>query len=104
MKGRYFLSRAAERDLDRIWDYSADRWDQAQADSYLRRIQAAMAGLCDFPETGRAVDDISPGYRVLSVEAHCIFYRTSTDAVEIVRILHGRMDPQGQFAMARNGS
>tara|TARA_R110002126_G_scaffold238089_1_gene381483 strand:- start:48 stop:362 length:315 start_codon:yes stop_codon:yes gene_type:complete len=102
VKSDYSLTRAAERDLDRIWDYSVDRWDTAQADAYLRRLQAAMAGLCLFPETGRAVDDIRQGYRVLPIEAHCIFYRISMDAIEIVRILHGRMDARGQFAMARD--
>lgn len=29
------LSPAAEADLDAIWDYTADNWSIAQADSYV---------------------------------------------------------------------
>ncbi|WP_417478236.1 type II toxin-antitoxin system RelE/ParE family toxin [Maricaulis sp.] len=99
----YFLSRAAERDLDLIWDYTSQQWGISQADTYLRRIHAALARLPDFPGAGHAVDEIRQGYRVLPIEARCAFYRTMKDGIEVVRILHGRMDARGKFAAAKQG-
>ena len=40
MKG-YVLSLAAQRDLDDIWDYSAETWSPAQANRYVEHIRDA---------------------------------------------------------------
>jgi toxin ParE1/3/4 len=34
-----------------------------------------------------------PGIRSLSAESHVIFYRVREGVIEIVRVLHGRQDP-----------
>jgi len=44
------------------------------------------------PHRGRACDDIRPGYRKYHVGRHLIFYRESPEGLEIIRILHDRMD------------
>lgn len=103
MSPGYFLTRAAERDLDRIWDYTAQQRGISQADTYLRHIHAALARLPDFPGAGRAVDEIRQGYPVLPIEAHCAFYRVMSDGIEVVRILHGRIDARGKFAGSKHG-
>ena len=41
--------------------------------------------------------ELLPGVRSLPVESHALFYRVSTDTVEIIRVLHGRQDPQRQL-------
>jgi len=38
--------------------------------------------------------DLLPGARSLPIESHTLFYRVTTDTVEIIRVLHGRQDPQ----------
>ena len=45
------------------------------------------------PSLGRACDDIRTGYRRYAEGSHTIFYREAGGGIEIVRILHGRMDP-----------
>jgi toxin ParE1/3/4 len=41
---------------------------------------------------GVARNDIKTGYRSLSVGRHVIFYRTTNDRLEIIRVLRERMD------------
>ncbi len=90
---RYVLTPKAREDLDAIWRYSAERWEPDQADRYLRRIGQAFAGLAEGTARGRSAQDVRPGYFRLIVASHVIYYRNGTDGcVEIVRILHGRMD------------
>ncbi len=53
----------ARADLGAIWDYTAERWGQEQAERYVRQIQAALEALADNPGLGRDAGDIRPGYR-----------------------------------------
>ena len=89
---RWTLSRRALTDLDSIWDYTAERWDQAQAERYLRLLQRGVEALAADPLIGRTCDDIRSGYRKLNVGSHVIFYKTNSDAIHVIRILHARMD------------
>lgn len=87
------LSAAARRDLSGIWTYSAKRWDEAQADRYVRLFAESFDGLASGTITGRGADDIRTGYFKLTVGSHFIFYRMGAhDVIEVVRILHQRMD------------
>lgn len=83
---------AAERDLVEIWHYTAAHWDADQADGYLRAIAARIETLFDFPELGSDYGHVRPGYRRLRVERHRVFYRIGARGIEIVRVLHERMD------------
>jgi toxin ParE1/3/4 len=89
---RYVLTRRAERDLDEIWDYTSDRWDNDQAELYTKQIRNAVEGIAADPERGRPASEIRGGYRKFVVGSHMIFFRALGDRVEIVRILHQRMD------------
>ncbi|MDA0655183.1 MAG: type II toxin-antitoxin system RelE/ParE family toxin [Proteobacteria bacterium] len=85
----------AGRDIEDIWDFTADHWNTAQADWYIRNFQEAMMALAANPEKGRACDAIRTGYRKYAVGSHFIFYR-ATDVgeagIEIIRVLHQRMN------------
>ena len=85
----YRLTPRARSDLDEIWDYSRTQWGLEQAIRYFRDLQRAMetAG-----SRGRACDDIRPGYLKLTVNSHILFFRRAGIDIEIVRILHQRMD------------
>jgi toxin ParE1/3/4 len=48
--------------------------------------------LAEQPELGAARDDLLPGLRVWPVVNHLIFYRLSTDGIEVVRVVHGARD------------
>ena len=52
---RYVLSPAARAGLERIWDYSSQRWDDDQAEEYLREIQRAIERAVSLAESGDVV-------------------------------------------------
>ena len=88
----YALSPAAQADLSEIWDYTARRWGEAQAERYTREIQATYEGLSLGTLVGLSAEDIRPGYHKFGVGSHVMYYRERAGTLEIVRILHRRMD------------
>lgn len=87
------LTPLAATDLKGIWRYSFERWGAEQADRYLFELEAGIAQLAGNPQLGKAREAIRPGYRSLQLARHSVFYRLTGDAVEIVRVLHERMEP-----------
>jgi len=82
----------AVRDLEDIFNYSADLWGTQRAVLYLRGLQAGMERLLQFPELGRVIDDVKPGARLLPAQSHLILYRIGSGKIDVIRILHRRMD------------
>lgn len=90
----YRLTPAAQRDLASIWDYTAERWDLGQAEAYVNEIRGAVERIADDPRRGRPCDEIREGYLRYTVGSHLLFYReNSYGGVDVIRILHQRMDP-----------
>ncbi|MDV8002781.1 type II toxin-antitoxin system RelE/ParE family toxin [Rhodococcus sp. IEGM 1408] len=90
---RYRLTPAAQRDLSSIWDLTEERWDARQAETYINEIRAAVERIAEDPRRGRQCDEIRKGYRRYGIGSHLLFYVESTVGVDVVRILHQRMDP-----------
>jgi toxin ParE1/3/4 len=90
---RYLVSPAARADLEDIWDYTCERWGSDQAEIYLRELQHTIERAAAEPRIGRDCGDIRPGYRRLAAGSHHVYYRhTDAALIEVVRILHQRMD------------
>ena len=92
MKGRFVFKPRAHADLDEIWDYTADRWGLEQAETYIRRLWKDIQTVADKPSLGQECAEVRPGYRKYPSGSHVLFYRPTTDGIDIVRILHERMD------------
>lgn len=89
----YRLTPAAQRDLSSIWDFTAERWDQDQAEIYISEIRAAVERIAADPQRGRGCDEIRQGYRRYGIGGHLIYYIVRNGGVDVIRILHQRMDP-----------
>jgi len=92
----YRLSSRAEADLAEIWVYSAEQWSIEQADRYVDALVGRFDWLCDNPSLWRPGPDITGGLYSYPHQSHVIYFRPNRDApevVEIVRVLHGRMEP-----------
>jgi toxin ParE1/3/4 len=87
----------AEVDLVNIWQYTFEKWDGAQADKYLDELDGRMRSLAYNPNKGTKRENVRSGYRVLLVGSHAIYYTSTETAVHIIRVLHGRMDPDSHF-------
>ena len=94
---RYVVSPRARADLEDIWDYTAERWGPSQAEEYIRLLQHAIETVADNPRKGRSCDEVREGYRKYSVGSHVLFYRSIKVGIDIVRVLHGRMDFERHF-------
>ncbi|WP_347888513.1 type II toxin-antitoxin system RelE/ParE family toxin [Nitrosomonas europaea] len=91
--GSFILRQKAMDDLLSIGRYTRKEWGKAQQIRYLTQLDRAFHDLADKPGLGRACDEIREGYFKYGVGKHVIFYRhTGKGQIEIVRILHGRMD------------
>lgn len=90
---RFRLSPAAQRDLSQIWDFTEERWDAHQAETYVGEIRAAIERVADDPTRGRACDDLREGYRRYGIGRHLLFFVERTHGIDVIRILHQRMDP-----------
>ena len=86
------LTERAKADLRAIGRHTQATWGREQRNIYLARLDASFHLLAQEPHRGLACDDIRPGYYKYHVGRHLIFYRSSPDGVEIIRILHDRMD------------
>ena len=82
----------ARFDLDDIWDYTIDAWGRDQAKIYLRAINHAFQKLAKNPHLGKKYDGIHEGLRAYPSGKHLIFYFKTNAGIDIVRILHERMD------------
>ena len=88
----FVLTPSAGRQLKEIWRYTRQVWSRDQAVSYTNRIKAILEHICLRPEIGRPVDRIASGLRFRKAGQHYIFYFTLATQIQIVGILHGRMD------------
>ncbi|MBU0674251.1 MAG: type II toxin-antitoxin system RelE/ParE family toxin [Proteobacteria bacterium] len=52
---------------------------------------------CSSPEIGRLRDELLPGIRSFPVKRYIIFYRVTTNAIEVIRILSGYRDFDSVF-------
>ena len=89
---RFVLSARAQGDIEEIWNYTAKHWGPAQAERYIRLIQAEIEEISSDPFRGRSCEDVRPGYRKSQAGSHLLFYRITDRGIDIVRILHQRMD------------
>ena len=91
---RLVIAPAAKNDIKEIYQYGLRQWGQAQAESYLSTIKNQFWLLSQQPLIGTERPELLPSSRSLPVESHTLFYRVTANRVEIIRVLHGRQDPQ----------
>ncbi len=89
---KYQISKKAYEDIENIWLYTFENWSQEQADRYFQLIFDEIEYLSENPYLGMDFSNIRIGYRRSKVKSHYIFYRIITDKIEIIRILHQRMN------------
>jgi toxin ParE1/3/4 len=100
------FSHPAQADLEHIFAVSIERWGEDGKERYLELMAAAFRAIGTDPE-GPMTRDRSPlGARIRSFHTrharrghgvqdpvHVIYYRAGRASIEVVRILHERMDP-----------
>jgi toxin ParE1/3/4 len=106
---RFRLSRPAQADLAHILAASAERWGLEGRRRYATLLAAALRKVASEPEGLATRDraDLMPGIRSLNIRylrlgenvkvrrpVHFLYYRVlAPGLIEIVRVLHERMEP-----------
>ncbi|MFZ4508405.1 MAG: type II toxin-antitoxin system RelE/ParE family toxin [Fimbriimonas sp.] len=93
------LADEALLDLANIDNTTATTWGEAQADRYTSFLTVEMRALAVAPETGRRIEGREE-YRTYLARfsgsrwshGHRILYREIEGGIEVIRILHSRMD------------
>ncbi len=86
------LTGLAISDLLDIGRYTEKTWGRVQRNAYLLQIDSCFHMLAENPGIGRDRGVLMPGCHAYPVNRHVIFYRQAKAGIEIIRVLHERMD------------
>ena len=100
----YSLSPEAIKDLLTIRAHTQNKWGIQQAQIYIDALEIKCGKLAQSPHTGRERPEIKPGYRSITEGKHVIFYRVGDSGIDILRILHGRMDIEHRMGQTKTGA
>ena len=96
------ITPAAESDLVNIWLYiardnseAADRVYQAAEDTF--KTLAAMPRMGTLYQSRRAQLNGMRFFPISTFQNYVIYYRESSQGIEIIRVLHGHMDRKRQL-------
>ncbi|MFI8481620.1 type II toxin-antitoxin system RelE/ParE family toxin [Pseudomonas sp. NPDC078700] len=88
------IAPAAQNDLKDIYRYGLDQWGRNHCESYLAKLKNQFWLLTQQPLMGTERPELMPNTRSFHIESHTLFYRVIANRVEVIRVLHGRQDPQ----------
>ena len=88
----YKLSKAADRDLKRLFKASLVQFGRLQADVYYDGVVGTLNALAERPLMARERGEYGAGICMHPYRSHVIVYRVVRLDIQIVRILHGRQD------------
>ncbi|MCE1197709.1 MAG: type II toxin-antitoxin system RelE/ParE family toxin [Marinilabiliales bacterium] len=96
---KYKISKAASKDLEKIWLFTLENWSAEQADRYLQLIFDEIEYLSGKPEAGVDFGQVRKGYFRSRVKSHFIFYRINSQLkqLEVIRIMHQQMDIENRL-------
>jgi len=91
---RLLYTPLAKRDIATIHAWSVRQFGAGQADHYVRLINTTLKHAAEVPGILRDASDVRAGLHKLHTGSHVSFVRLGEDELRVVRILHGRMDPE----------
>jgi toxin ParE1/3/4 len=97
----YRVSEDAERGLEEIFVYWAERASLATADRLIEAIVNRFWLLGEYPDSGKPSDDIARGVKCFPAGKYLIYYRAAAKGVDILHIFHGARDQKRAFKKAR---
>lgn len=94
----YVISEKAIEDINNIWIYTAENWSVAQADRYYNLIYDEIEYIVNNFDMARDFGKIRKSYKCSKVKSHLIFFKKNKmNEIEVVRVLHERMDIESRL-------
>lgn len=97
---KFIISHLASQDLEKIWLYTFENWSVDQADRYFNLLMDEIEYISNKPDSGDDYSHVRKGYFRTRIKSHFISYKVNQKKklVEIIRILHQRMDIESRFS------
>ena len=92
MNLNYSFSDIALQDINEISDYLFEQYGEKLADQFLKSLLMKCDRLTQFPQMGRKRDELSFNLRSFPLQDYLIFYRITSNEIEIVRVVSGYQD------------
>lgn len=87
----------AERDIEDIADYTLSQWGADQARQYVTDLRRAIEKLTSTAGHYATNDTLFPGLRKLRCGQHRVYFLVENATVDVVRVLHERMDAKARL-------
>lgn len=87
----------AERDLEKIVDFTVEQWGALQAIQYIDGLVDKVQMLADNPDMGLNRDDLSSNLLCFPHQSHILYYVKNNAGITIIRVLHSNMDSVKQL-------
>lgn len=93
---RYEISTAAATDIDNIVEYTLLNFGATQAGKYAASLDHCFSLIASIPTLGRKYERRPELHQFLHGR-HVIYYQIESESIQIVRILHERMNPESRL-------
>ena len=87
------VSSGANLDLDQIWTYIATD-NPSAADRFLDHLGVRCQSYANQPQLGELRPELGRNFRCFTVGNYVVYYRPTSDGIELARGLHGARDVQ----------
>ena len=95
---KYIINEKALEDINKIWIYTEENWSEEQADRYYNLIFDEIEYIVANFEMARDFENVRKNYKFSKVKSHYIFFKKiKINEIEVIRILHERMDIENQL-------
>jgi toxin ParE1/3/4 len=98
---RYRVSENAQRDLEEIFVYWAERAGLEIADRIIDKISDRFWLLGEQPGAGKATEGIAAGVRCFPAGKYLIYYRATRRGTDILHVFDGVRDQRKAFKKVR---
>jgi toxin ParE1/3/4 len=98
---RYRVSEGAERHLDEIFVYWANRASPETADRIVDRITERFWLLGEHPDAGKPARNIAASVKCFPAGKYLIYYREKRRGIDILHIFHAARDQTSAIKTAR---
>ncbi|MBR9917873.1 type II toxin-antitoxin system RelE/ParE family toxin [bacterium] len=91
-------TRQAEEDLYQIWYFIAiENQSPVNAERFILQLDHTIQLIANNPGIGVSKDEYARGVYQFSFQDYLLFYTIIDGGINLVRVLHGARDIQGQF-------
>ena len=93
------LSLSAEADIQSIFSYTLETWGELQFEKYVQIIDEALELITSEHNHPliRQREDLFPECQSIKAGHHVIFFRLHNKTIEVIRVLHQKMDIPSYF-------